>query len=74
MERVGGAMTSDYKEIVFTITRDGLLEYAIKGYKGGACEDLSKLFESMGALIEEKKTYEYYEKDEDVTQKIRLKS
>ncbi len=56
-------MTEKVQEIEFTIKKDGSVEYTIKGIKGGACEDLSKLFEEMGTVTKSKKTAEFFEKE-----------
>lgn len=56
-------MSDKVQEIEFTIKKDGSVEYTIKGIKGGSCEDLSKIFETMGTVTRSKKTGEYFEKE-----------
>ncbi len=55
------------EEIEFTIKKDGTFEYTIRGVLGESCEDISKVFESLGSINSSKKTAEYYEKETDVT-------
>jgi len=54
------------EEIEFTIRPDGSVEYTIRGVKGAACDDLSKLFEELGRVETSVRTGEYYEKESDV--------
>ncbi len=53
------------EEIEITIHPDGRIEYIIRGVKGPACEDLSRLLEKLGRVEHEERTAEYYEKDEE---------
>ena len=55
-------MMSDFSEIEFTISKDGTVEYVIKGIKGSSCEDVAALFESLGDVQHAKNTTEYYDK------------
>lgn len=49
------------EEIEITILPDGRVEYTIKGVKGSACEDISKLLEQLGKVEAQERTGEYYE-------------
>lgn len=53
------------EEIEFTIHSDGRVEYTIHGIKGASCEDVSRLFEALGAVTESRKTGEFYEKENE---------
>lgn len=59
-------VADDFQEIEFTIKKDGSVEYTIRGIKGASCDDVSKVFETLGHVDESKKTREYYEKEADV--------
>ncbi len=59
-------VADDFQEIEFTIKKDGSVEYTIRGIKGASCDDVSKVFETLGRVDESKKTREYYEKEADV--------
>lgn len=63
---MGVIVADDFQEIEFTIKKDGSVEYTIRGIKGASCDDVSKVFETLGRVDESKKTREYYEKEADV--------
>ncbi len=54
------------EEIEFTIRPDGSVEYTIRGIQGSSCDDLSKIFESLGEIEKSVRTGEYYENESDV--------
>jgi len=54
------------EEIEIAVLPDGRVEYAIKGVKGSACEDVSALLERLGQVEREEHTAEYYEQDDHV--------
>lgn len=58
-------MGGSFQEIEFTIKKDGSVEYTILGIKGAACDDVSKVFESLGNVTSSAKTREYYEKENE---------
>ncbi len=53
------------EEIEFTIQPDGSVEYTIRGIQGSSCEELSKIFESLGVVEKSVRTADYYEKETD---------
>ncbi len=52
------------EEIEITILPGGRVEDTIKGVKGSACEDISKLLEQLGKVEAQERTGEYYEGEE----------
>ncbi len=56
-------MPTEYREIEFTIKKDGSVDYTIRGIKGSGCDELSHVFEELGEVSESRKTGEYYEKE-----------
>lgn len=55
------------EEIDVTILRDGRVEYTIKGVKGGACDSISALLETLGKVVSAERTGEYYEQGSDAS-------
>lgn len=53
------------QQIEFVIGPDGSVEFTIKGTKGRKCEDIARLFESLGTVEQAKNTGEYYERETD---------
>lgn len=52
------------QEIKVTIASDGTTKIATKGFVGGTCKDATKELEKeLGAVVSEKLTGEFYEKD-----------
>lgn len=56
-------MVASKQEIEFRIRPDGQVEFTIKGVKGRRCEDVARLFESLGQVEETRATGEYYERE-----------
>ena len=58
-------MVASKQQIEFRIGPDGQVEFTIKGVKGRRCEDVARLFESLGKVEETRATGEYYERESD---------
>jgi len=54
------------QDIEITISKDGKVEFTIKGVKGASCVDETRFLEEAlgGAVTEQTKTAEYYEQSE----------
>ena len=52
------------KEIVFTINQKGEITSTIKGVKGGSCARISEAFKSLGTVVGETRTDEYFETED----------
>ncbi len=50
------------KEIVFTINKNGEITSTIKGIKGSSCSSITGALKSMGKVVAEIRTSEYFEK------------
>jgi len=49
------------REIHFVIDRDGNIQTTIKGIKGSGCSVVAEEFKSLGQVMEQKQTNEFYE-------------
>ncbi|MBI3944765.1 MAG: DUF2997 domain-containing protein [Armatimonadetes bacterium] len=58
-------MVARKEQIEFIIRPDGEVEFVIKGVKGRKCEEIARLFESLGAVEKAGNTGEYYEREVD---------
>ena len=56
-------MVASKQQVEFRIRPDGQVEFTVKGVKGRRCEDVARLFESLGTVEETRATGEYYERD-----------
>ncbi|MBN1472942.1 MAG: DUF2997 domain-containing protein [Syntrophaceae bacterium] len=54
------------KEIEFVIRPDGSFETTIKGAKGGSCKNIAEAFKTLGKVLSESRTSEFYEDDNHV--------
>ncbi len=55
------------REFDITIAPDGGVEIHVKGFKGGKCHEVMKIFEQVvGELKSRSETSEFYEPDEQV--------
>ncbi|MFC1812590.1 DUF2997 domain-containing protein [Thermodesulfobacteriota bacterium] len=52
------------KEIVFTIDKNGGVTTTVEGIKGSSCTRIAEAFKSLGKVIREKRTSEYFENNE----------
>lgn len=52
------------KEVIFTIDRQGSVSWTVKGGKGGQCSGIAEAFKTLGSVVREERTGEYYEKEE----------
>lgn len=59
-------MVAGKQQIEFLIRPDGAVEFVVKGVKGHKCEDVARLFESLGQVERAQNTGEYYERETDV--------
>jgi hypothetical protein len=55
------------KEVIFTIDQKGTVTWTIKGVKGSRCAGIAEAFKSLGPVVAEEKTGEYYEKEDVLT-------
>ena len=49
------------KEIVFTINKNGEIASTVRGTKGPSCRSIAEAFKSLGKVISETRTNEYFE-------------
>lgn len=56
-------MVGSKQQIEFLIRPDGEVELVVKGVKGRKCEDVARLFETLGSVEKVQNTGEYYERD-----------
>ncbi|MDH7568784.1 MAG: DUF2997 domain-containing protein [Armatimonadota bacterium] len=58
-------MVAQKQQVEFLIRPDGRVEFTVKGVKGRRCEDVARLFQSLGPTEKAENTGEYYERDVD---------
>jgi len=52
------------KEVIFTIDQKGAVSWTIIGVKGGQCSGIAEAFKTLGLVVKEERTGEFYEKEE----------
>lgn len=61
------------QEITIRVGKGGKINLDVAGVKGGSCKDLTKAFEkALGTVSETKNTGEYYEQEQQVSDKQQL--
>lgn len=48
-------------EVVLRIREDGQVELEVKGQRGPGCVDVARAFDSLGEIVEESRTGEFYQ-------------
>jgi hypothetical protein len=60
------------KEIHFVVERNGTITSTIKGVKGRACSDIAEAIKSLGSVLKQGRTEEYFSHAQSQT-KVQIK-